>query len=68
MKVPAHWTLDVVQHWDLSRAWQLSLSVHNLLDCVAWVPLDSTGRLIPQHPQDTHALGRQVRLQAHYRF
>jgi len=68
VKVPAHWTLDVVQHWDLSRAWQLSLSVHNLLDRVAWVPLDSTGRLIPQHPQDTHALGRQVRLQAHYRF
>lgn len=68
VKVPAQWTLDVVQHWDLSRAWQLSLSVHNLLNRVAWIALDSDGRIVPQHPQDPHALGRQVRLQAQVRF
>lgn len=67
-QVPAHWTLDLVQHWDLSRAWQLSLSVHNLFNRIPWVPLEGDGRLIPVHPQDPTFIGRQLRLQAQYRF
>jgi len=68
LQVPAHWTLDLVQHWDLSRAWQLSLSVHNVFNRIPWVPQESDGRVAPLHPQDPSLMGRQLRLQAQYRF
>lgn len=68
VQVPAHWTLDVVQRWEWSRALQLSASVHNLFNRIAWAQLDGDGRLALRHPQDMAVQGRQLRLQAEYRF
>jgi len=68
LQVPAHWTLDVVQRWELGRSMQLSASVHNLFNRIAWANLDGDGRLVVRHPQDMSVQGRQLRVQAEYRF
>lgn len=68
LQAPAHWTLDVVQRWEWGRAMQLTASVHNLFNRIAWAQLDGDGRLALRHPQDMSVQGRQLRLQIEYRF